>query len=56
MPECKHESLKYVGEQRTEDGYNRYYTCTSCGEVLVVTPENQVIGIPGKGQVDPEGS
>jgi len=56
MPECRHESLKYVGEQKTDDGVNKYYTCTNCGEVLVVTPANTIIGIPGKKQVDPEGN
>jgi hypothetical protein len=55
MVECRHESLKYVGEQKTEDGVNRYYTCTSCGLVLVVTPANNVVGIPGK-QPPSEGS
>jgi hypothetical protein len=53
MTECRHESLKYVGEQKTDEGTNRYYACTACGDLLVVTPSNTVIEIPGK-QVDPE--
>lgn len=55
MADCKHESLKYVGQQTTDDGVNRYYTCTTCGQVLVVTPANNVVGIPGK-QLPSEGS
>jgi hypothetical protein len=47
LPACKHEALKFVGEQRTDDGVNVYYKCTACGELLVVTPSKQVIGIPG---------
>jgi hypothetical protein len=44
---CKHESLQFVGEQRTDEGANIYYKCTACGELLVVTPSRKVIGIPG---------
>jgi hypothetical protein len=55
VAECRHESLKYVGEQKTDDGVNRYYTCANCGELLVVTPANTVIGIKSR-QIDPEGS
>ncbi len=47
MPACKHESLEYVGEQKTDVGVNSYYKCRSCGMMLVMTPSHQVIGIPG---------
>ena len=47
MPDCKHESLEYVGEQKTDVGVNSYYRCKSCGMMLVMTPTKQVIGIPG---------
>jgi hypothetical protein len=52
MPSCRHETLAFVGEQRTEDGVNSYYKCKKCGALLVVTPSRQVIGIPG---VNPQG-
>jgi len=47
MSACKHESLQYVGEQKTEDGVNSYYTCKSCGSLLVMTPSHKVIKISG---------
>jgi hypothetical protein len=47
MPACKHESLQYVGEQKTDAGVNSYYTCNKCGTLLVMTPSKKVIGIPG---------
>ena len=47
MDACKHESLNYVGEQKTDEGVNSYYTCKSCGMMLVMTPSRQIIGIPG---------
>jgi hypothetical protein len=47
MPACKHESLQYVGEQKTEEGVNSYYTCKSCGSLLVMTPSRKVIKIAG---------
>ncbi len=47
MPDCKHESLEYVGEQKTEEGVNSYYKCKACGMLLVMTPSRKVFGIPG---------
>jgi len=47
MPACKHETLEFVGNQKTEEGANTYYKCKACGELLVVTPSRQVYGIPG---------
>ncbi|MDA4124335.1 MAG: hypothetical protein OK438_02610 [Thaumarchaeota archaeon] len=44
---CKHETLEYVGEQKTDDGVNMYYKCKACGDMLVVTPERKVIAIKG---------
>ena len=46
MP-CKHETLNFIGEQKTDDGVNTYYQCGACGTILVVTPTKQVVGIPG---------
>lgn len=46
MSKCMHESLDFVGEQKTEDGVNSYYTCKACGDLLVVTPARKVFGIP----------
>ena len=50
MPACKHESLEFVGDQKTDDGVNTYYKCKACGTMLVMTPSRQVIGIPGAKQ------
>ena len=47
MPACKHESLEYVGEQKTDDGVNIYRKCKSCGALLVLTPSGKVIAIKG---------
>jgi hypothetical protein len=44
---CKHETLEYVGEQKTDYGVNMYYKCKACGDMLVVTPERNVIAIKG---------
>lgn len=45
MPDCKHESLDFVGEQKTDDGVNTYYKCKACGMLLIMTPARKVIGI-----------
>ncbi len=47
MPDCKHESLEYAGEQKTEEGVNSYYKCRACGMMLVMTPSRKVYGVPG---------
>ena len=52
MSQCRHESLGYVGEQKTDDGVNAYYKCKACGDLLVVTPSRKVIGIKGTAQTD----
>jgi hypothetical protein len=53
MLPCKHESLEFVGEQRTDEGVNSYYKCKNCGTMLVMTPSRQVYGIPGLQQDKP---
>ena len=47
MARCKHESLEYVGEQKTDDGVNSYRRCKACGMLLVMTPSGKLIGVPG---------
>jgi hypothetical protein len=47
MPGCKHESLEYVGEQKTDDGVNVYRRCKNCGSLLVLTPSGKLIAIKG---------
>jgi hypothetical protein len=47
MPGCKHESLEYVGEQRTDDGVNVYRRCKNCGMLLVLTPSGKLISVKG---------
>ena len=57
MPRCRHDSLEYVGEQKTENGVNSYRRCKSCGMLLIMTPSGKLIGVPGAkpGQSPPEG-
>jgi len=50
MSACQHRTLEFVGEQKTDDGVNAYYRCTSCGDMLVVTPGQKVIGLKGVAQ------
>ncbi len=47
MSECKHVSLEYIGEQRTDEGVNTYFRCTKCGNLVVTTPERTVFAIKG---------
>jgi len=47
MTDCKHQTLEFVGGQKTDEGVNTYYTCKACGTLLVVTPSSQVIGVKG---------
>ena len=47
MASCRHETLDNVGDQRTDDCVNTYYKCKPCGDLLVVTPSRNVIGIKG---------
>jgi hypothetical protein len=47
MPPCRHESIEYVGEQKTDDGVNSYRRCKNCGVLLIMTPSGKLIGVPG---------
>ena len=47
MAACKHQSLEFIGSQKTDSGANSYYKCKACGMLLVTTPSDKVIGIPG---------
>ena len=47
MAPCRHESLEYVGEQKTDDGVNSYRKCRNCGMLLVMLPSGKLIGVPG---------
>jgi hypothetical protein len=47
MPGCRHESLEYIGDQRTDSGVNAYLKCKSCGAVLTRTPSGKVIAVKG---------
>ena len=47
MPSCKHESLEYVGEQKTDEGVNVYRRCKNCGTLLVLTPSGKLIAVKG---------
>ncbi len=53
MSPCRHESLEFVGEQKTDEGVNAYYKCKACGDLLVVTPSRSVIGVKGIQQNEP---
>ena len=47
MARCRHESLEFVGEQKTDDGVNAYRRCRDCGMLLVMTPGGKLIGVRG---------
>jgi len=47
MPACKHESLEYLGEQKTDNGVNTYSRCKSCGSLIVLTPSRTVFSVKG---------
>jgi hypothetical protein len=47
MPACKHESLEYLGEQKTDDGVNTYSRCKDCGSLVVLTPSRTVFSVKG---------
>ncbi len=47
MASCAHKTLDFVGEQRTDDGVNAYYTCKDCGDMVIITPSRKVIGLKG---------
>jgi transcriptional regulator NrdR family protein len=47
MPTCKHESLEYIGEQKTDAGVNIYRKCKSCGTLFVLTPAGKLIAVKG---------
>jgi len=47
MPACKHESLEYMGEQKTDDGVNIYRRCKACGTLFVLTPSGKLIAVKG---------
>jgi len=36
VKDCAHEELEFLGDQKSEEGYNKYYRCTACGYVIVV--------------------
>ena len=57
MPSCRHESLEFVGDQKTDDGVNSYKRCKACGTLLIMTPSGKLIGVPGvKGDQPHQGS
>jgi hypothetical protein len=47
MPACKHESLEYLGEQKTDDGVNTYSRCKDCGSLVVLTPSKTAFSVKG---------
>jgi hypothetical protein len=46
MTTCPHDSLKPIGEQRTDEGMNSYFKCKKCGSLVVVTPARNLIAVP----------
>ena len=47
MSDCDHKDLEPIGEQKTDDGVNKYFTCKSCGSLIVVTPGSKVYRVKG---------
>jgi hypothetical protein len=36
VSECRHEELEFLGDQKSEGGYNKYYRCKLCRHVIVI--------------------
>jgi hypothetical protein len=47
---CAHGDLKYIGEQRDDEGVNSYFECRLCGALVVTTPNRQVFAVEGAGR------
>ncbi len=49
--ECPHEKVEFLGEQKGEDGVNRYYRCLKCGSVLILSEDGVLYEVAGPGNV-----
>jgi hypothetical protein len=45
MTQCAHKDLEAVGEQKDDVGVNAYFRCRTCGDLLVVTPQQHVFSL-----------
>ncbi|MDJ0269521.1 MAG: hypothetical protein NXY59_03040 [Aigarchaeota archaeon] len=46
--DCQHE-FEFLGEQKTDEGTNKYFRCTLCGDVFVFPPNSDIAyKIPGR--------
>ena len=46
--ECRHE-LEFIGDQKTDEGVNKYFRCVKCGDVFVFPPKTNIAyRIPGR--------
>jgi hypothetical protein len=43
---CAHDKLEYLGDQKGERGVNRYYRCTRCGNVLILSEDGTWYEVP----------
>jgi len=43
---CSHGEVEFLGEQRGEEGVNRYYRCLKCGSVLILSEEGILYEVP----------
>ncbi|MEM0383935.1 MAG: hypothetical protein QXS57_00940 [Candidatus Caldarchaeum sp.] len=45
--DCSH-VLEHIGDQKAQDGVNKYFRCVKCGDVFVQTAdESKTFRIPG---------
>jgi len=47
---CAHDRLEYLGDQKGERGVNKYYKCTRCGNVLILSEDGTWYEVPAAKQ------
>jgi len=45
---CNHRDLEYLGSEKTDNGFNRYFRCLGCGAVIVFTPSGLAFKVGGR--------
>lgn len=40
IKKCSHGETQFLGTQKSEKGMNKYYRCSKCGKILVLSSNN----------------
>jgi hypothetical protein len=46
--DCEHRELEFIGDEKHEDGVNKYYKCKACGDVIVFTAAGKMVHVKKK--------